>query len=341
MVSNLLLANCNEWRMMEFLSEYGLFLAKAATLVVAVLIVVGGIVMLARRGDGPAESRGRLEVRYLNETYDTMALALKEATLPKKAFKHYQKQEKAREKQREKTERRRVFVLNFHGDIRAAAVASLREEVTALLTVAQPDDEVVLRLESAGGLVHGYGLAAAQLLRLRDRKFKLTVAVDKVAASGGYMMACVADRIIAAPFAVVGSIGVIAQLPNFNRLLKKHDVDFEQFTAGEFKRTVTLFGENNEQGRRKFQEEIEDTHELFKEFVKTHRPSVDLEQAATGEHWFGARALETRLVDELRTSDDYLLAASAAADLYEVSYTGKKPWLARLFAHAHETLGRF
>ena len=326
---------------MEFLSEYGMFLAKALTLAAAVLVVVGGIVLLARHGEGRSESRGRLDVRHLNDTYDTMALALRTATLPKKALKQYRKEQKAREKQHGKTERRRVFVLNFQGDLRATAVASLREEVTAVLTVAQPDDEVVLRLESAGGLVHGYGLAAAQLLRFRDRQVKLTAAVDKVAASGGYMMACVADRILAAPFAVVGSIGVIAQLPNFNRLLKKNDVDYEQFMAGEFKRTVTIFGENTDQGRHKFQEEIEDTHELFKDFVRTHRPSVDLERVATGEHWFGARALDSRLVDELRTSDDYLLAASNDAELYEVTYTGKKPWLARLLAHTSESLGRF
>jgi serine protease SohB len=326
---------------MEFLSEYGMFLAKAATLVVAVLVVVGGIVALARRGEGQPESRGRLDIRHLNEDYDGMALALKAATLPKKALKQARKEQKARDKQHDKTARRRVFVLNFHGDIRAAAVASLREEVTAVLTVAQPEDEVVLRLDSAGGLVHGYGLAAAQLLRLRDRRVKLTVAVDKVAASGGYMMACVADRIIAAPFAILGSIGVIAQLPNFNRVLKKHDVDFEQFMAGEFKRTVTIFGENTDQGRRKFQEEIEDAHALFKDFIKAHRPRVDLERVATGEHWYGTRALECQLVDELRTSDDYLLDASAGADLYEITYTGKKPWLARLLAHTGEALGRF
>lgn len=326
---------------MEFLSEYGMFLAKAATLVVAVLVVVGGIVALARRGEGQPESRGRLDIRHLNEDYDGMALALKAAILPKKALKQARKEQKARDKQHDKTARRRVFVLNFHGDIRAAAVASLREEVTAVLTVAQPEDEVVLRLDSAGGLVHGYGLAAAQLLRLRDRRVKLTVAVDKVAASGGYMMACVADRIIAAPFAILGSIGVIAQLPNFNRVLKKHDVDFEQFMAGEFKRTVTIFGENTDQGRRKFQEEIEDAHALFKDFIKAHRPRVDLERVATGEHWYGTRALECQLVDELRTSDDYLLDASASADLYEIIYTGKKPWLARLLAHTGEALGRF
>lgn len=325
---------------MEFLSEYGMFLAKAATLVVAVLVVVGGIVLLVRRGGHEPESRGRLEIRHLNQNYDEMALALKAATLSKKAFKDYQKQEKVREKQRDKTERRHVFVLNFHGDIRAAAVNSLREEVTAILTVVQPEDEVVVRLESAGGLVHGYGLAAAQLLRIRDRQVKLTVAVDKVAASGGYMMACVADHILAAPFAVLGSIGVIAQLPNFNRLLKKHDIDYEQFMAGEFKRTVTVFGENTEQGRRKFQADIDDAHHLFKDFVKTHRPSIDLEQVATGEHWYGTRALESRLIDELRTSDDYLLTASADADVYEVTYTGKKPWLARLLAHTGEAFER-
>lgn len=326
---------------MEFLSEYGMFLAKAITLVVAVLIMVGGIVALITRSGSHPEVHGRLDIRNLNEKYDDMTLALKSATLPKKALKQFQKERKAREKQHEKIERHRIFVLNFHGDIRAAAVASLREEITAVLTAAQPEDEVIVRLESAGGMVHSYGLAAAQLLRIRDRRIKLTVAVDKVAASGGYMMACVADRIIAAPFAILGSIGVIAQLPNFNRLLKKHDVDFEQFMAGEHKRTVTLFGENTDKGRQKFQEEIEEVHTLFKDFVKTHRPQVDLERVATGEHWFGARALESRLVDELRTSDDILLDASASADLYEVVYTGKKPWLARLLAQTGEALGRF
>ncbi|MBE2295490.1 MAG: protease SohB [Phycisphaerales bacterium] len=326
---------------MEFLSEYGMFLAKAVTIVVAVLVMVGGIVVLVTRGGQRTDSRGRLDIRYLNEDYDSMALALKSVVLSKKQFKKAQKEQKALDKQQDKTERRRVFVMNFHGDIRGTAVASLREEVTAVLTIVQPEDEVVLRLESAGGLVHAYGLAAAQLLRIRDRGIKLTVAVDKVAASGGYMMACVADRVIAAPFAVLGSIGVVAQLPNFNRLLKKHDIDYEQFTAGQFKRTVTVFGENTDQGRHKFQEEIEETHLLFKDFVKTHRPQVDLTQVATGEHWYGTRALDCQLVDELRTSDDYLLGASTGADLYEIAYTGKKPWLARLLAQTGEALGRF
>jgi serine protease SohB len=324
---------------MEFLNEYGLFLAKVATLVVAALALLGGIVVLTRHGERP-ESRGRLDVRHLNHDYENMALTLKAATLPKKAFKQARKEQKAKDKQHDKTPHRRVFVLNFHGDLRASAVAALREEVTAVLIVAQPEDEVVVRLESAGGLVHAYGLAAAQLLRIRDRRMKLTVAVDKVAASGGYLMACVADRIIAAPFAILGSIGVIAQLPNFNRLLKKHDVDYEQFMAGEHKRTVTVFGENTDKGRQKFQAEIEEAHTLFKDFVKTHRAQVDLQQVATGEYWYGTRALDCRLADELRTSDDYLLAMSASADLYEVTFTGKRPWLARMLAHTSAALGR-
>ena len=325
---------------MEFLSEYGLFLAKTVTLVAAVLALTAGVVALLARGGGRTEERSRLKIRPLNDHYDELALALKAATLSRKALKQARKEHKARSKQREKAARRRVFVLNFHGDLRAMAVTALREEVTAVLTVAQPEDEVLVRLESAGGLVHAYGLAAAQLLRLRDRRIPLVVAVDKVAASGGYMMACVADRILAAPFAVVGSIGVIAQLPNFNRLLKKHDIDYEQFMAGEFKRTVTLFGENTDKGRHKFQEEIESTHALFKEFVKRHRPQLALEQVATGEYWHGSQALDLRLADELRTSDDYLLDASASADLYEVSHSGKKPWLARLLTQADAALGR-
>lgn len=308
---------------MEFLSEYGMFLAKAATLVAAVLVVVGGVVALVRRGEGQPESRGRLDIRHLNETYDSMAFALKAATLPKKAFKHYQKEEKARAKQRDKIERRRVFVLDFHGDIRAAAVASLREEVTAVLTVAQPEDEVVVRLESAGGLVHGYGLAAAQLLRIRDRRVKLTVAVDKVAASGGYMMACVANRIIAAPFAVLGSIGVVAQIPNFNRALSERGVDFEQVTAGRYKRTVTMFGRTTEEDRAKLREEIEEVHALFKAMVAQNRPALDIEAVSTGEHWYGTRALELGLVDTLGASDDYLLAAAARADVFRVSYRAR------------------
>lgn len=322
---------------MEFLNEYGLFLAKSLTILIAVLAATAGIMALAGRRGGAQKER--LEVKHLNERYRQMGLTLKGAMLPQAEAKKLRKEEKHRAKARRKGRdtgeggpRHRLFVINFHGDIRASAVAALREEVTAVLAAAEPEDEVLVRLESGGGLVHAYGLAASQLDRLRQRGIALTVAVDKVAASGGYMMACVADRILAAPFAVVGSIGVITQLPNFHRLLKRHEVDFEQITAGDYKRTLTLFGENTDTARQKLREEVEEVHRLFKSFVLEHRPQVEIEQVATGEHWHGARALELKLVDELRTSDDYLLVASESRELYEVRYIGKKPLVSRLLA---------
>jgi serine protease SohB len=313
--------------MTDILLQYGLFLAKAITIVVAIGVTVAVVVVLSRRSR-PGE---KLEVSNLNKKYEAMAELLRRSVLPKKAYRKEAKAEKARKKAEAKQQksaetstRRRVFVLHFRGDIKATAVASLREEITAVLTMATPADEVVLCLENAGGLVHEHGLAASQLLRIREKKIPLTVSVDKVAASGGYLMACVADRIIAAPFAVVGSIGVLAQLPNFHRLLDQHGVDFELIKAGEFKRTVTVFGKNTDKDRAKLKEEIEDTHALFKGFVSIHRPVLDIARVSTGEHWYGARALELKLVDELMTSDDYLLAASKSASLYSVSYTTRK-----------------
>ncbi len=313
--------------MAEILMEYALFVAKAVTIVVAVGLTVAIIAASVRRERMPE----RLEVKHLNEKYETMANTLRKETLSKKAFKAKMKLEKARKKAEQKREkvagdgaRPRVFVLNFHGDIRATAVSSLREEVTAVLLLAGTDDEVAVKLENTGGLVHEHGLAASQLMRIKEKKIPLTIMVDKVAASGGYMMACVADRILAAPFAVVGSIGVLAQLPNFHRLLDNHGIDVEQFMAGEFKRTVTLFGRNSDEGRAKLKEELEDTHLLFKDFVTKHRPKVEIERVATGEHWYGTRALELKLVDGLVTSDDYLLEASQRAELYEVTYAEKR-----------------
>ncbi len=310
---------------MEFLYHYGLFLAKTVTFVAAILFVVSALASLIRQVR--QQMGDHLEVKSLNERYRDLADALNQVLLAPDEFKREQKtrakQDKAHAKAQKKgseAPRPRVFVLNFQGDIQASSVASLREEVSSVLQVARDKDEVLLRLESEGGLVHGYGLAASQLQRVRDRKITLTVAVDKVAASGGYLMACVADHIVAAPFAIVGSIGVVAQLPNFNRLLKKHEIDFELHTAGEFKRTLTLFGENTEAGRAKFQQEIEDTHALFKSFVADNRPALQLDKVATGEHWFGTRALALKLVDALKTSDDWLLEKSKTADLYEVSF---------------------
>lgn len=321
--------------MWDFLAQYGLFLAKAVTVVIAVVFCAVGIVAAAGRvRSGAGGEHGHIEVRKLNDRLDMMRDALRAATLDSKEFRKLRKSDRKAEKARHKSRvtpsdtepapPRRVYVLNFHGDIRAQAVQNLREEITALLTLAEPADRVVVRLESGGGMVHSYGLAAAQLARVRERGIPLTVCVDKVAASGGYLMACVAERVVAAPFAMLGSIGVVAQIPNFHRLLQKHDIDYEMVTAGQYKRTLTLFGHNTDAAREKFTEELEDTHALFKEFVSRYRPALDMQAVATGEAWFGERALALGLVDALGTSDALLQEAARASDVLEIRYVERK-----------------
>ncbi len=320
--------------MLDYVFQYGLFLAKTVTLVAAAVLVIGALVNMRRHLKEQAEEQ--FDIRHLNRRYEHMADVLFHSLLAPPEFKQRMKTRKAEDKKRAKEAKRgkapkpRLFVLDFDGDLRASAVDHLRVEVSAVLQVAGRQDEVLVRLESPGGMVHAYGLAASQLRRLRERGIKLTASVDKVAASGGYMMACVADRVIAAPFAVIGSIGVVGQLPNFNRLLKEHNVDFELHTAGQHKRTLTLFGENTEAARAKFREELEEAHQLFKQFVRDNRPQVEVELVATGEHWYGRRALELKLVDALQTSDDYLLAATNERELFEVRFKLRQPLPQRL-----------
>lgn len=327
---------------MEYFVDYLLFLSKFVSVVITIAIVIVAAVVIILRAKSAHD--GHIEIKNLNQKYEEMSLLMKSQVLSKKELKQEIKKLKSEHKEKEKQsdkkdDRRNIFVLNFKGDIKASEVESLREEITSILTVAQPSDEVVLVLESAGGTVHGYGLAASQLKRIRDREISLTVAVDKVAASGGYMMACVATKIIAAPFAIIGSVGVLAQLPNFHRFMKKHDIDYEQLSAGEYKRTLTLFGENDDDDREKFQEELEDTHELFKEFIKDNREQVDIEKIATGEHWYGKRALDLQLIDELMTSDDYLYTAAADANIYEIAQLRKKAVSEKLFSLGMKLFG--
>ena len=299
----------------------------------------------------PSKNPVELKVTHLNEAQKSRREDLLEATHDKAAFKQLKKslakkakqavKDKRKKKAKNKDGKKRIFVLDFDGDLKATGVEHLREEISTLISTANKGDEVVLRLESPGGLVHGYGLAAAQLARLKDAGLTLTVCVDKVAASGGYMMACVADKIYAAPFAVVGSIGVVSQLPNFHKWLKNHNIDYEMFTAGDYKRTVTMFGENDDEDRAKYKEEIEQTHALFKHFVNTYRPKLELDKVATGEHWYGEDALHLGLVDELKTSDAYLLEHMDNHQAYAIR-SRQKPTLAEKlgFAGGVETATR-
>ncbi|SHE48129.1 serine protease SohB [Marinomonas polaris DSM 16579] len=322
--------------MLEFLTDYVGFLLK----LVSVALVIG--FLLAALSSGKRKSQpGSLSVTKLNESYDAMKAELDHQLLDKKVLKSLAKEKKKKEKlekkalkkapkETEEVAKKRLYVLDFDGDIKASAVETMREEITAILSVAKPQDEVVVRLESGGGVVHGYGLAASQLQRIREANIPLTICVDKVAASGGYMMACVADKIIAAPFAILGSIGVVAQVPNVHRLLDKSLIDVELHTAGKYKRTLTMLGVNTDEGREKFKQDLEDTHGLFKRFVSSQRPQLDIEDIATGDTWYGSEAIENKLIDVVMTSDAYLVSHYENADVIQVTYKQPKGMAERL-----------
>ena len=288
----------------------------------------------------PPKNPVELKIRHLNDAQKQRREDLMEATQGKAALKQFKKvmAKKAKQALKAKTKNKKkhtdnkaqVFVLDFDGDIKATAVKHLREEISTLISTANKGDEVIVRLESGGGLVHGYGLAAAQLVRLKDAGLKLTVCVDKVAASGGYMMACVADKIVAAPFAILGSIGVVAQIPNIHRLLERNTIDVELHTAGKYKRTLTMLGENTEEGREKFKQDLEDTHDLFKRFVSQNRPILDIEAIATGETWYGSEAIENKLADVMMTSDTYLEQYYHDFDVLQVAFREPKALTERL-----------
>jgi len=346
---------------LEFLTEYGLFLAKAVTVVVSIALIVG-IITSASKSQKISE-KGHIELTKLNDTLSDMSDTVKDAILDEETLKaeHKQKQKdekaeakknkaaaKSKSKKSDEKEpeeeseavKKLVFVLDFDGDIHAHAVDQMRHEITAALSQATANDEVVLRLESGGGAVHSYGLAASQLDRIHKQGVPLTICVDKVAASGGYMMACVADKILSAPFAMVGSIGVIGQLPNFSKLLKKCDVEYEQHTAGEFKRSLTMFGENTDADREKFKEDLQDIHDHFKDYVGSRREQLDMDAVATGEVWLGSKAQELGLVDDIMTSDEYLVECAKNADVYEVVFTHKKTLQERLGFSMEASLDR-
>ncbi|MCU4674549.1 protease SohB [Catenovulum sp. 2E275] len=339
---------------MEFLYEYGLFLAKTITFIIAFVIILA---LAASAKKGKSGKKGELEVTNLTERFNQTKSALENELLDKEALKLKEKQDKAQAKSKAKEEKqkakaaakqksdestnqaqKRVFVIDFKGSVDAHEVDGLREEISAVLAVATPADEVLIKLESGGGVVHGYGLAASQLARIKAKQIPLTIAIDKVAASGGYMMACVADKIISAPFAIVGSIGVIAQLPNFNKVLKNNNIEFEQITAGEFKRTLTMFGENTDKAREKFKSELEEIHHLFVAHISEFRNELNVEKVATGEHWMGSQALSLGLVDELKTSDDYIFEQVADTQVFQIKYKINKGVMDKLPFAASSTI---
>jgi len=324
--------------MLEIFSEYGLFLLKVITILISFIVLISFVAASKKNSNQEG-----LDVENLNKKYKGLSDSLNKVVLQKDEWKSKQKNDKAIQKNHKKQKKRKpkAFVLDFLGDIKASAVPSLREEVTAILDVAKKNDQIVLRLDNHGGVVHEHGLAASQLARIRKKKINLIVVVDKVAASGGYLMACVADKIYAAPFAILGSIGVIAQLPNFNRLLDNYGVDFEQVTAGQYKRNVTMFGKNTDEDRGKLKEQLEEIHSLFKSSVNEYRPELNLDKVATGEYWYGTRALDLGLIDEIKTSDELLLEMSKKYEIFSVKLKIKKPLKKRLMSGVDSLLEKF
>ncbi len=337
--------------MLDFLYEYGLFLAKVITFCVAAVVVIGFLIMTGQNRRQHSKA-GHIEVRNLNEEFEDMTDTLDHAMMDKYQFKQLRKSQEKADKLQTKldkayakkqakqtklnvsaetseeedvsTAKKRTFVLDFDGDVKASALEFLRHEISAIISVAKVTDEIIMRLDSSGGMVHTYGLAASQLGRINAAKIPLTICVDEIAASGGYMMACMANHIIAAPFALVGSIGVVAEVPNVHRLLKKHSIDVEVLTAGEHKRSLTIMGENTRKGRDKFVDDLQQTHSLFKHWVKQQRPQLDLDKVANGDVWYGQQAIDMGLVDAVGTSDEVLLEAIKKSDVLLIEYVAKK-----------------
>ena len=295
----------------ELLSNYSLFLIKTLTVLISILLIISFIVNSKK-----SDQSGSIEIKNVNKELDSIEENIKKNILTKSDFKKFIKAKKKSNKKLEK----RLFVIDFKGNIRASEIVSLRREVSGVILSCKKGDEVLLRLENSGGTVHEHGLAASQLKRIKDKKIPLTICVDKVAASGGYMMACVANKIIASPFAIIGSIGVLAQVPNFNKLLKDKGINFEQHTAGNYKRTVTMFGENTDKDREKLNEQLEEIHLLFKNFITSQRKNIDIEKVATGEYWYGENALSLNLIDEIMTSDEYILSMKEKFEITHIKY---------------------
>ncbi len=326
----------------EALSSLLFFSLKALIVVISILVCIIVPLVLIKKISPSDKSKKSLKIENLKSQYDKYTQQFKQKTMNKKDFKKYLKSFIAKDK-KSKKEKPFLFVLSFVGDIMASQVKNLREEISLILKIAKPKDEVALILDSRGGSVSHYGLAANQLQRLRTHNIPLTVCVDKVAGSGGYLMACVGHQILSSPFAFIGSIGVMFGIPNVYDFLKKHDISYEEFTAGKFKRTVTPFGKVTDEKRERLKNQLSLIHDQFKNFVQKYR-DIDLEQTATGEAWLAEEALKRGLVDKLQCSDDYILEKFKTHNVYKISLKVPKSFLEKVLSKrslSEEALNRF
>ena len=279
-----------------------------AAVAAAVLLILR--IMSANRAER-RESDSDLQITDLGKQLAERANKVKRRLMPKKERKELAKRSKAEASTENYNST--VFVIDFRPKLRAREVETLRKEVDVITQLATPRDEVLVRIDSPGGTVTGYGHAASQLLRIHNIGVPLTICVDEIAASGGYMCAAVADKIVAAPFAFIGSIGVVAGIPNFVGLMNKLGVRYFELTAGENKRTLTPFSEPTPEKQAVEQQRLEAIHRAFKELIKKRRPNLDIDRVADGNYWLAVDAKELGLVDMIQTSDEYLLEQARAS----------------------------
>jgi serine protease SohB len=242
-----------------------------------------------------------VEVTNLNDLYIKTASQVQEALTG------------VRRELRRKVNKKRCFVIDFNGDIMATQSKALNFEITSVICSAQEGDEVLIRLQSPGGAAHAYGYAASQIERLKK---------------AGILMACVADEIIAAPFAIIGSVGVVSEFPNFFSFMRNLGIDYKQYTAGKYKRTVSPLGEITDEGEEKFKEDLVEMYDLFRDHVSSHRENLDMDVIATGEHWQGIKALELGLVDKIETAEEYILDRLTSFEFAKITYVGDRKTLA-------------
>lgn len=297
--------------MENILTSYAIFFLKIITIIILLLTTIIICLILITNKDN-----NYIKIKNINKKYITLKKLFLSKISKKIERKNLIKEENL-------TKTKNLFVLHFNGDINASDINNLKDILSIIILNKTHVDEVLIKLTSNGGIVTNYGLAASQLKRLKNENINLTISIDTIAASGGYMMACVANKIIASHFSIIGSIGVLGIIPNINKILTKNNIEIEYHTSGKYKKTLSIIGENTEIGRKKFIESLENTHFLFKNFVKENRSQINIEEIATGEYWYGVDALKLNLIDKIQTSDEYIIENLNNANIYEIKLSEK------------------
>jgi protease-4 len=201
--------------------------------------------------------------------------------------------------------RKAIAVIDVKGDILSS------EKVVKEIEKYDEDSSVraiVLRVNSPGG-----GIAQSQEIykAVKEADKEIIASLGSVAASGGYYISCGADRIIANPGTITGSIGVITTFPKYHQLLKKIGVEWEVIKSGEHKDIGSPYRDMTVEEKRLFQDVIDDLFDQFVEVVSVERdiPKEEVLKLADGRIFSGNQAHELGLVDEIGTFSDAIRIA--------------------------------